>query len=287
MKHATAKQHKRAMQRADKFERNRHRSKLSPWERERRQRLGELRRLFHDRYNGASLPDDDAGRGDLEELFRVMALAPLPHDKKLAAMVNTASVIAPWLDGQDAKSTAAEFCATEPLYLKSTADNLGKRLRLTFEEREKLDIRTIGAHDVDKVTRAEIRKIKDRLRKNAMRRAKGRAMTRAEYLAQCHTASKPWESEGISRRTWERRRARKACRKSVRNKTLPFMGDTLATSGTGAGPGPQLIGRLMLIKGQQVRWFVTDLKALAVSVHASWPGSGFIRNGASLKGKKR
>jgi len=44
--------------------------------------LGDLCRILRYRY-GATLPDDDAGRDDLELLLRLAALSPLAADRKL------------------------------------------------------------------------------------------------------------------------------------------------------------------------------------------------------------
>lgn len=66
----------------------------------------------------------------------------------------------------------------------------------------------------------------DRARKAARRRAAG-AVPRTEYLAQnALSRTKPWEDEGISRRTWERRRARA---------TTAIAFDTSPSAGTEAG----------------------------------------------------
>jgi hypothetical protein len=54
---------------------------------------------------------------------------------------------------------------------------------------------------------AEQRKAKSRERRSKLRREKG-IRTRADYLAQLWGRPRPWEAEGIHRRTWERRRAR-------------------------------------------------------------------------------
>lgn len=48
--------------------------------------------------------------------------------------------------------------------------------------------------------------VEHRRRKKNERRRSRRGRTRAEYLAECLSTTKPWEAEGISRRTWERRR---------------------------------------------------------------------------------
>lgn len=89
------------------------------------------------------------------------------------------------------------------------ADALAHRLRLRFAEREVLDLRTIGACDVTKAARARARKqrkrARDRDRKAAKRRERG-AVAREQYLLKSLSRARPWDADGISRRTWERRR---------------------------------------------------------------------------------
>jgi hypothetical protein len=89
------------------------------------------------------------------------------------------------------------------------ADTLAARLKLTYAERMFLRITTIGSCDVDKAGRARRRKgrkrLRDRARAAAKRAARG-AVLRSEYLAQSLSRTRPWEAEGISRSTWERRR---------------------------------------------------------------------------------
>jgi hypothetical protein len=53
----------------------------------------------------------------------------------------------------------------------------------------------------------EIRRELERERWHERHAAAG-GVPRAEYLACSFSRRKPWEAEGISRRTWERRRAR-------------------------------------------------------------------------------
>jgi hypothetical protein len=94
------------------------------------------------------------------------------------------------------------------------ADALAARLKLTYADRMLLRITSIGACDVDKAGRTRRRKEKKRARdraRAAARRAERGAVIRTQYLAQSLSRARPWESEGISRRTWERRR-RKAAR---------------------------------------------------------------------------
>jgi hypothetical protein len=91
------------------------------------------------------------------------------------------------------------------------ADTLGARLRLTDAERTYLRITTIGACNVNKAARQRRSKRRKRERDRfnaAENRTERGAKPRPTYLAQCFSARAPWKAEGISRRTWERRRKR-------------------------------------------------------------------------------
>ena len=74
----------------------------------------------------------------------------------------------------------------------------------------RLGLTRIGACDVGKRARTILRKRRARLALQHKRRKAG-VRPRTEYLAQSLSRVRPWEAEGISRRTWERRqRARHA-----------------------------------------------------------------------------
>jgi hypothetical protein len=89
------------------------------------------------------------------------------------------------------------------------ADDCARRLRLSYAERTRLGITTVGSYDLDKRERRRHYKVRkrerDRLRVAAKRTAAG-AVSRAKYLA-AHSVSRerPWEMEGVSRATWYRR----------------------------------------------------------------------------------
>jgi hypothetical protein len=90
-----------------------------------------------------------------------------------------------------------------------TADECAAQLRLSYEERSRLHITTIGSFDVNKRERAKLRKQRKRIRdrdRQARKRAERGALPRAEYLARSLSRTKPWKPSGIKRRTWERRR---------------------------------------------------------------------------------
>jgi hypothetical protein len=82
-----------------------------------------------------------------------------------------------------------------------SADNLARFLGVSYPQRQALGLTTIGAIDVGKRARLELRKRKDRLAKERKRRAAG-----ARPQAQSLSRTEPWKAEGISRASWYRRR---------------------------------------------------------------------------------
>jgi len=166
-------------------------------------RLHDLARIFRHRY-GLTLPDDDAGRDDLE--VAINHLASLARPRK--HMIDWIDLWAPWLTGKEQRQIIGDAIAN-PQHWK--ADQLAWRLKLTAEERRMLGVTTIGAIDENKAARTKRRRKLERERKARARRAKG-AKPRKVYETQSAEQEMPWIDEGISRRTWYRRRAKMALR---------------------------------------------------------------------------
>jgi hypothetical protein len=168
-------------------------------------RLAELNRLLTDRHGGEVLADDDAGREDAVIVAHHLAGCAGDQSKKIAAWI---ALRAPWMAAEEAEGIIAAAIAKPRRW---RADTLAKRLNLTEADRRRLRIRTIGACDCTKENRAaacrEKKRLRDRERGRQKRRAAG-VKSRADYLASALTTIKPWMAEGISRRTWERRRRR-------------------------------------------------------------------------------
>jgi hypothetical protein len=166
-------------------------------------RNAEVRRLLEDRY-GERLPDDDAGRSDLA--VQLAVLAPLGHGEP-HLRVHLANV-APWLRGLELEDMIDRAYSRD---WRFTADNLAERLGVCDAERTRLKLWTIGAVDFpkqDREARRKARKVaRQRERRREQRRAAGRK-PRAVYLAEALTRTRPWDTLGISRRTWERQRKR-------------------------------------------------------------------------------
>ena len=164
-------------------------------------RVAELERFFDQRYGGGGrdyvLPDENRGRDNAYVMCCHLANCPLAPERIRREWLGAH---APWLSMAERNGLLARPA------LKWSADKLAMRIGLTFQERQRLDIRTIGAIDMNKEQRAARRSALDRKAHMAARRANG-AISKAQYLAQSASRKKPWEAEGISRRTWYRRRA--------------------------------------------------------------------------------
>lgn len=159
-------------------------------------RLNDLAKLYRARW-GYELPDDDAGRDDLE--IALNHLANLPHPQRRIEL--WAKLWAPWLTISELDQIAQPVLMRPQIY---TADALGWKLRLSAVDRQRLGITTIGAYDQSKAERTKRRKKLERQRKANARLSKG-AKARKVYEAQSISRAKPWKAEGISRATWYRR----------------------------------------------------------------------------------
>jgi len=80
-----------------------------------------------------------------------------------------------------------------------SADNLARFLGITYAQRQALHLTTIGSIDVGRRARKELRKRRDRMAKEAKRRACGLRPQSGSL-----SATQPWREEGMSRATWYR-----------------------------------------------------------------------------------
>jgi hypothetical protein len=163
-------------------------------ERIRRLRLGDLRRLFWERY-GPRLPDDDAGREDLRELLLAISTGP-NADIKVAKAIE---VWAEWMSKTEAQELIDDINRTPIWQRKPNATLLGQRLQVTNAQRERLRLWTIAACDMTQEEAAEWRKAKERARKRKQRELRGRKPQSSSI-----NRTKPWLALGVSRTTWYR-----------------------------------------------------------------------------------
>ena len=161
-------------------------------------RRNEIERLIQHRHD--VLPDTD-DRDRYLKLWCWHNTRSAHQDEDLKALGRRLGVELP--DAEVADTVA--YVNRKPR--RFSADRLGKQLMLTENERTILGITTIGSHNVPRAERKRIRKELDAERKPKRRRAKG-MKPRAVYLENSMSRTKPWEAEGICRRTWERRQKR-------------------------------------------------------------------------------
>jgi hypothetical protein len=182
-------------------------------------RLGNLRTLFRDRY-GPILPDDDAGREDLRELLLPVSLGREAEHK----LHNIIETWAPWMDVSERFDLIALIERTPAYDRRVKATTLGKRLRVTGEERERLRLWTIAPFDLTDKQLKEQREAKHRARMQRRRRAAG-----SKPRDQSLNKLKPWETAGVSRRTRFRNQAKTRGTDSCAVKLLISRARTSAT----------------------------------------------------------
>lgn len=165
-------------------------------------RMREIETIVRARY-GNELPENDG-----DEFFRAIAHALHAHESGdvLTGLRNGCGRWAPWAPETVLIEVAASVRhRTHDL----RADGAAKLLCVTMEERIRLGLKTIGACDISKTERLKIMKAKkmesDRERQRVKRKSEGRK-DRKQYVADSASKTRPWEAEGISRRTWYRRR---------------------------------------------------------------------------------
>jgi hypothetical protein len=86
-----------------------------------------------------------------------------------------------------------------------TADEVALELGVTWAQRQTLGFRTIGAKNMLREARREIRRVRKKIANQKRRRAAGRRL-REEYEATSLSRVQPWKALNMSRRTWERHR---------------------------------------------------------------------------------
>ena len=154
-------------------------------------RIGDLFKLYRDRYGGGPFPDDDTGREDLRIVLDHYSVSnPLRMDRIVGAW-------APWLVGPE-RDALVEEKMRFPRFWKT--QELGNVLNLTEADRVRLKINTIGTIDVTPTERKRKRKLRDRQWQRAKRLAQG-----ATPREQSKSRLKPWEATGESRATYYRR----------------------------------------------------------------------------------
>lgn len=183
-------------------------------------RMREIEKVIRHRH-GNGIPDP-TGTDDVESCFaylRAVAMTPASQ-----SVLSWALVWAPWADPVMLSLLDQQEADRERML---PADAVAKLLYVTLVERTTLGLKTIGACDVSRSDRQkaanERKRERDRNRQEQKRKELGR-IDRASYEASSLSKLQPWLAEGISRRTWERRRDA-----SLSQIDRTVAGDTLAS----------------------------------------------------------
>ena len=157
----------------------------------RRRRRREIEALVQD--NGAAETDD-------YPRYLVLWAQALPEnaDRMIGSLRNASRRMWHEITEDEARDIIEEARSTSR---PRTPDGWARALGLTYARRQRIGVTTIGSIDVTKRQRTHLRKLRERERHRQRRQALG-ATPRTQSLS----ALKPWAAEGISRRTWERRR---------------------------------------------------------------------------------
>jgi hypothetical protein len=167
-------------------------------------RVRELRRFLSYRY-GETLPDDDAGRDDLELLLSyVMQLKP---GYGLPAMIREARAWAPWLRREDARALAERIAGRRPAKFKD--DTIAARIGCTYAERTALNLRSIGCCDLSRTERDKAARQRRTDAERKRRREKG-VRPRDEYESKARATRAEADALGISYEALRKRRQRAA-----------------------------------------------------------------------------
>ena len=175
-----------------------------------RKRLRELERIIKDRHGTVPCTDDaDLYLLPVARCFRKIMVA----SGKAASVAEVMDRFGLWCETWAPRLTSAEATDIVRQMLDESPkfdrdDALGASLRLTYAERRRLKITTIGSYDVDRKSRKQLakdrRRERDRLRAAEKRKAKG-ATPRTVYEARSISRTKPWEALNMSRPTYYRR----------------------------------------------------------------------------------
>ncbi len=162
------------------------------------QRIREIEKLIRHRH-GSVIPDP-TGTDDLDtclSYLRAVAFTPRTQD-----VASWSVKWAPWADSITIQTIAATGIKRRWMI---KADAVARLLSVTMAERTKLGLRTIGACDMTIEERShrskENKRERDRNRQERKRRESGMADRKSQQAATL-ASTKPWEAEGISRRTW-------------------------------------------------------------------------------------
>jgi hypothetical protein len=161
-------------------------------------RVREIELIITSRH-GAIVPDPDGtdDRDTCMAYIRAVAFSASGQDIR-----EWSRRWAPWASAGDLVPIAAQAAKRKRML---RPDHVAQMLGVTLDERIALSLKTIGASNVSEAERKRImrerKRERDRTRQLEKRRLAGMADRQSQH-SETLTSTKPWEAEGVSRRTW-------------------------------------------------------------------------------------
>jgi hypothetical protein len=160
-------------------------------------RTADIRKLLWLRC-GEALPEADDGREYLKQLLIAVVRGNVRHAE--AAALREARRWAPWMEEDEAKEL---IHAAIHERVRLNPGKMAVELGVTLIERVRLGLKTVRCVDA---TPEELKQIMADLRAARLRFRRRAAGMKPSTGSAART--KPWEAEGVSRRTWYRQRAK-------------------------------------------------------------------------------
>ena len=174
-------------------------------------RLTDLQKLIEGRWMGR-LPDGQRDGWMFLASLAMTYLAPVPVLRREA--LTLAQQVGGWSEGEFRSRMSSVVNRAERAAQGHKIEYRGRLVDPRYRIADQTAVEWLGITELEMVdfnlrhfVSPEIKRQRERLRGEQRRRAAG-AITRGEYEAGSLSRMKPWEVEGISRRTWERRRAK-------------------------------------------------------------------------------
>ncbi len=180
-------------------------------------RLDDFQKLITHRYGALTLPSGE--RDHLMLLYGIGMSYLVDNPERLRQeMFSIANDVCGWPEHEVRSRLSSVFSRADAAFRGERLKYLGAQLDPRYRYKDSTLIELLGVREQEMrvlglrhLVTEEIKRERDRRRKIAERRVGG-AVSREIYLADSLSHMKPWQQEGFSRRTWERRRAQNARR---------------------------------------------------------------------------
>jgi hypothetical protein len=141
---------------------------------------------------GPEIPNDDAGRGDLDIILKLHAGHPTNGGDRVKHCID---ILAPWMSQEERDITVSDLTGIDGRRIRPCRNELREQVRLSAANMERLGITHIPPFDLTDQQLADYRRAK----RNAKRRARRSKQPRDDFLRFSISRLEPWKTLGIGR----------------------------------------------------------------------------------------